>query len=157
MLSLSSASERRLLQALVALVALVPVLAGLAGILYGLHVLDVHAGLPRDADSQVRYLSGLLFAIGLGFWSTVPRIDAQGARFRLLTALVVVGGFARLYASARSGLPGASMLAGLALELFITPGLAIWRERLERNCRERAPDSQGSKTVFPRQEARWPV
>src|SRR5207247_11188867 len=100
------------------------ILAGIAGVAYGLRIFDGHAGVSRDGDSQVRYLSGLLVAIGLGFWSTVPRIDVQGARFRLLTTLVLIGGFARLYALARSGLPAASMLAGLGLELFITPGLA---------------------------------
>jgi len=54
----------------------------------------------------------------------------------LLTTLVLIGGFARLYGLARSGMPAGSMLAGLALELVITPGLAIWREGLERKCRD---------------------
>jgi hypothetical protein len=136
MIMLSPARERRFLQAAVILLALVPVLAGIAGVVYGLRIFDMHAGVSRDGDSQVRYLSGLLVAIGLGFWSTVPSIDAQGARFRLLTALVLIGGFARLYALARSGLPAGSMLAGLALELVVTPSLAIWREGLERKCRD---------------------
>jgi hypothetical protein len=100
--------------------------------MYGLHVLDVHAGVSRDGDSHVRYLSGLMLAIGLGFWSTVPKIEAQGPRFRLLTTLVLIGGRGRLYALVLSGPPAVAMLGGLAMELLVTPGLAIWREGLER-------------------------
>lgn len=127
--------ERRLLQACVALLALVPVLAGLAGVLHGLDLFDAHADLSRSGESHVHYLSGLLLAIGLGFWSTVPRIEAHGARFRLLTALVVVGGLARLYALAMTGLPAAGMVGGLVMELGVTPALALWREGLERRSR----------------------
>ncbi len=46
-----------------------------------------------DLDSHFRYLSGLLLAIGIGFASTVPRIEAQGGRFWLLTGIVMVGGY----------------------------------------------------------------
>jgi hypothetical protein len=83
----------------------------------------------------VRYLSGLLLAIGLGFWSTVPRIDVQGPRFRLLTALVLVGGLGRLYGVALAGLPAPGTVGGLMLELAITPTLALWRERVEHRAR----------------------
>ena len=135
------ARERRLLQLSVALLALVPVLAGLGGALHGLGPFDAHAALSRDGDSHVRYLSGLILAIGLGFWTTVPRIEAQGPRFRLLAALVVVGGLARLYAVALTGLPAAGMVGGLMLELALTPALALWRERLERRWRPGAARS----------------
>ena len=84
-----------------------------------------------------RYLSGLLLAIGLAFWGTVPRIEAQGVRFRLLTLLVFTGGLARLAGVFLIGLASPAMLFGLAMELFITPCLAFWRERLDRLCRGR--------------------
>jgi Domain of unknown function (DUF4345) len=135
----SSGRERRLLQITVALLAVVPILTGLAGVLHGLEPLDAQASLSRDGDSHVHYLSGLLLAIGLGFWSTVPRIEAQGPRFRLLTVLVLVGGFARLYGVALAGLPAAAMVGGLMLELAVTPALALWRERLERRSPRAAP------------------
>ena len=117
----------------------------------------MHAGVSRSGDSQVRYLSGLLVAIGFGFWSTVPRIDTQGARFRLLTALVLAGGCARLYAVTRSGLPAAGMQTGLALELLVTPGLALWREALERRFHAPLPELHPRAPVSSRHEARWPV
>jgi hypothetical protein len=129
---LSTARERRLLQSTVTLAASVPVLVGLAGIVGGLGAVDAAAGWSLNGDSHVRYLSGLMLAVGVAFWSTVPSIEAEGSRFRLLTALVVVGGLARLYASVLAGLPGPGMRAGLGLELVAAPSLALWREGLER-------------------------
>ena len=147
MSTLSSGLERRLLQISVTVLAVVPILTGLAGVLHGLELLDGRASLSRDGDSHVHYLSGLLLAIGLGFWSTVPRIDTQGPRFRLLTVLVLVGGLARLYGVALAGLPAAGMVGGLVLELAITPALALWRERLER--RSRSADSVPNRICEP--------
>ncbi len=89
--------ERRLLQLVVVLAGFVPVLAGGAGVLLGAAMVN-DAGANLSADSHFRYLSGLLLAIGLAFWSTIPRIAAQTARFRLLTCLVVAGGLGRLVA-----------------------------------------------------------
>jgi hypothetical protein len=154
---LSPAGERRLLQMVVAILALVPVVTGLASVACGLSIFDPHAAVSRSGDSQVHYLSGLLTAIGLGFWTTVPRIDEQGGRFRLLTALVLAGGFARLYAVVRLGLPAAGMLAGLALELIVTPGLAVWREALERKSHASTPRVPSAVRVPSRQEAGWPI
>jgi fumarate reductase subunit D len=128
----SARLERRLLQGTVTVTALIPILVGVAGIVAGLGAFDASDGASRNADSHVRYLSGLSLAIGVAFWSTVPAIEASGSRFRLLTGLVVVGGLARLYAAVRTGLPGPAMRAGLALELLAAPLLALWRERLER-------------------------
>ena len=85
--------ERMLLRATVGLVALVPILAGAGGILFGGAMTGASLG-DAGLDSHVRYLSGLLFAIGLGFWSTLPDIERKGPRFQLLTFLVFAGGLA---------------------------------------------------------------
>jgi hypothetical protein len=130
----SHALQLRMLQATVAILSLVPISAGLAGAVYGIGVFEPAASLGFDADSTGRYLSGLLLAIGLGFWATVPGIEAQGVRFRLLTLLVFTGGLARLAGLFLVGLPSAGMLFGLFMELAVTPALALWRERLERLC-----------------------
>jgi len=132
---LSVARERRLLQAAVLLAALIPICAGLMGVNGGLAAIDAAARWTLNGDSHVRYLSGLIFAIGVGFLSTVPGIEACGARFRLLTLLVLIGGLARLYAVALWGLPGPAMRGGLVMELLVAPGLALWRERVERRLK----------------------
>jgi hypothetical protein len=89
-------------------------------------------GLPGEAaaDSHFRYLSGLLLAIGLGFWSTIPNLPLHAPRFRLLTAIVVLGGLARLLALPLQGWPGSAMSAALVMELVVTPLLCLWQGRV---------------------------
>jgi Na+/alanine symporter len=80
----------------------------------------------------VRYLSGLLLAIGLAFWSLVPKIESAGQVFRLLTFVVVIGGLARLASFAASGVPSRTMQFALLMELCVTPLLCVWQYRLEQ-------------------------
>jgi len=112
----------------VAVFGLIPVGAGLAGMLTGTTMLGVPT--PTEVDSHFRYLSGLLLAIGLAFWSTIPRITQSTTIFRLLTALVFVGGIGRLIGVFSVGVPTPPMLGGLAMELVITPLLCLWQARV---------------------------
>ncbi len=121
--------SRRLLQVLVAVLGLVPVLSGLAGIVLG-PSMAARIDPPLALDSHFRYLSGLLLAIGLAFWSTIPRIEDESARFRLMTVLVVMGGLSRLLGLVLRGVPPAPMLFGLCMELGVTPLLCWWQHRV---------------------------
>ncbi len=124
--------ERRALQILVAVGCIVPLAAGAAGVLLGPVMMDAAAA--PALDSHYRYLSGLLLAIGIGFASTIPKIESQGARFRLLTLIVVVGGVGRAVSAAAVGFPHGAMAAALVMELVVTPGLALWQHRIARKC-----------------------
>lgn len=141
--SLTPQTERRALQVAVAILSLVPVLGGAAGIALGARVFgaDVHA---LSGDSHVRYLSGLLFGIGLAFWATVPSIERQGPRFRLLAGLVLIGGLGRLAALAIAGSPGRIMVLALGMEIVVTPLLALWRERVGRRSGMALPRADAS-------------
>lgn len=121
--------ERTLLQACMAIAACVPVAAGSAGILMGVGMVPRSIHTPA-LDSHFAYLSGLLLAIGLGFWSAVPRIEAKLDRIRLLTGLVVLGGLARALVLARDGWPGSYMAAALVMELGVTPLICLWAMRV---------------------------
>ena len=123
-----SIREKRLLQGAVVVFGFVPVLAGLAGVFTGGGFLG--QTLDISSDSHLRYLSGLLLGIGLCFWSTVPRIAAMTARFRLLTLIVVIGGLGRAYALAMTGAPSTGMMLALGMELVVTPGLCWWQGRV---------------------------
>jgi hypothetical protein len=118
------------LQILVVIGSLVPISAGAAGMLLGPPILDYSAVGSGDLDSHFRYLSGLLFAIGIGFASTVPRIEEQGGRFLLLTFIVMVGGIGRLLSLLSIGTPSPAMMAALVMELLVTPCLALWQRRV---------------------------
>jgi hypothetical protein len=128
--------ERLLLQVFVAIGGLVPVAAGTAGIFLGPEF--VGATIGTAADSHFRYLSGLLLGLGLGFWSTIPRIEANGTRFKLLTFLVIVGGLARLFSLAVIGIPPVGVFGALTMELGVTPLLCWWQFRLSRKFRSKA-------------------
>jgi uncharacterized protein DUF4345 len=124
-------TEKRLLQAAVAIACLVPVTAGGFGVIRGPAMLDIAAA-AAPAAAHFRYLSGLLLGIGLGFLSMLPRIEAHGRRFRLLAAIVLVGGLSRLISVALSGSIDAATLFALVMELGVTPALALWQWRVAR-------------------------
>ena len=81
-------------------------------------------------DSHFRYLSGLLFAIGLGFASTIPNIENHKSRFQLLTMIVLIGGMGRLAGIFLNGIPDNPMLFALVMELVVTPLLCLWQRRI---------------------------
>ena len=131
--------ERRALQVSIAIAALLPVVSGLWGITHGV------SG-DGWADNHHRYLCGLLLAIGLGYWSTVPRIEAMGARLRLLTALVMIGGVARLVGLALGDAATAEVVAALAMELGAAPFICLWQMRVIPTER---PNSLGIAKLKP--------
>jgi len=143
--------ERSLLQFCVGVAGIVPVAAGTAGILLGPEFVSAVVGV--SADSHFRYLSGLLLSIGLGFWSTIPRLEANGDRFRLLSFIVVAGGLARLISLVAIGLPSIGMRAALVMELGVTPLLCFWQWRVSLQgccCNARpvnGPDRHGQKSL----------
>ncbi len=110
------------LQACVALGAAWAVGAGAWGVIDGLG--SRTAGLV----SQGRYLSGLLMAIGLGYWTTIFNIEQKTARFRLLTALVAIGGLCRLLGLAMGDDVSLATLGPLVLELGLAPLLCLWQQ-----------------------------
>lgn len=117
-------AQRNVLRACVALAAIVPVGGGLWGALEGLR------GASGWSTSHYHYLSGLLLAIGLGFWSTVPNIERRTQRFRLLTGLVVIGGLCRLLDVALGSPLSPAIAAALTMELVATPLLCLWQGRM---------------------------
>ena len=122
--------ERRWLQIAIALLGLIPVSAGAAGALLGPAMLNEIG--DAVLDSHFRYLSGVLLAIGLGYWTAIPRIELQGERIGILTLVVVGGGFCRALGMLLYGLPGGGMTAALAVELVLAPLIYLWQVRVAR-------------------------
>jgi hypothetical protein len=121
--------ERRALQMVILVAGLVPVLGGGAGAMLGERAFGPWAG--GAEDSHMRYLSGLLLAIGVAFWGCVPAIERRGAMVRLLTLIVVTGGLARLAGVFLAGNPG-RMGWALIMELIVTPLVCLWQGRVAR-------------------------
>jgi hypothetical protein len=115
-------SEKRALQACIAAAGLVGVVGGGWGALHA-------PGLGAEAASHARYLSGLLLAIGLVSWTTLPDIARKGHRLRLLAALVAIGGLCRLLGVALGDIASWQVVAALVMELVVTPLLCFWQSR----------------------------
>ena len=117
----------------IALPDLVPIAAGLAGIVFGPAMPGANElpALP-DRYGYYRYLSGLLLAIGLGFWTAIPPNEHYTAFCRLPDAIVTVCGIGRLIGLSVTGVPTAATLAASVMVLVITPLLCPWQTQVSR-------------------------
>lgn len=126
------AAQRRQLQIAVALAALVPLLGGAMGMGWGAGLMG-DVTVPGRLDSHVRYLSGLLFGLGLMALASVPGIERHGGRFDVIVLLVGIGGLARLWAVlAYSTWWSPFVFLPLVMELVVTPVLWLWQRRVAR-------------------------
>jgi hypothetical protein len=125
-------TEKRLLQTVVAAACAVPVIAGASGVILGAEWFKGVEAPPIDLDSHLRYLSGILIAIGISFARCIPDIEIKTERFRLLCFLVICGGLARLVSMVIDGLPSQGHIFGLVMELGVVPLLMVWQGRLDR-------------------------
>jgi len=129
--------EKRLLQAIVAAACLVPLITGGWSILHGPGFLGHPPVIPIDLDSHFRYISGIFFAVGIAFASCVPGIEIKGPRFRLLGALVIMGGLSRTVSLFAVGAPSKGHLFAFAMELGVVPLLLLWQAGFAKRWRQR--------------------
>jgi hypothetical protein len=127
--------EKRLLQIVVAIACLVPLSVGGQSILNGPSFLGHPPVIPTDLDSHFRYISGIFFGVGIAFATCIPDIEAKSPRFRLLGALVVCGGLARVVSLMSVGPPSKGHLFAFAMELGVVPLLMLWQAGLARRYR----------------------
>jgi hypothetical protein len=122
--------ERKLLQIALALAGLLTGAFGLAGILFGASFTDFSDNVV--VDSYIRFLKGMLLAIGLIYWSSIPQIERHSERISLVTFIVVLGAVARLIAVIGHGVPTIGIAVGLAGALIAAPLLWLWQRRVAR-------------------------
>jgi hypothetical protein len=132
---MSPPAERRLLQIAVTLACLVPLVMGSLSVIRGVTVIKGAPASP-DLDSHFRYLSGIFLALGIAFASCVLAIERRGERFRLLGAMVIAGGLARMLSWAMVGQPGYGHRFGLVMELGVVPLLMLWQARVAQRYGE---------------------
>lgn len=128
--------ERKLLQIAVALAGFAAIVFGGAGVLIG----TTFMGLSDDVviDSSVRFLKGMTLAIGLVYWSAIPRIERHGERIALVTFVLVGGALARLMAVISHGVPTVGILLTLAGDLIFVPLLWLWQRHVASIARRTA-------------------
>jgi hypothetical protein len=120
--------ERRLLQFAIACAGLIGVILGLTGVLFG----TLHTDLSGDVvlDSYVRFGKGVLLAIGLIYWSSIPQIERHGDRIALITLILVVGSLSRLLSLAGHGVPTFGILGNLIAGLVFVPLVWLWQRHV---------------------------
>jgi hypothetical protein len=128
--------ERKLLQVAFAVAGLVLVGFGLAGVVFGANFTDLSGNVVMD--SYLRFLKGMLLAIGLVYWSSVPDIERHGERISLVTFILMLGAVPRLMAVIAHGVPTIGILIGLAGELIFAPLLWLWQGHVARVARRGA-------------------
>ena len=138
--------ERRLLQLAVVVACFVPLSAGAIGIVQGpamIRHIPQEAVSGADLQSHFRYLSGLLFGLGVAFAATVPTIERRSEVFLGLCGAVVAGGLARLLSVFAAGPPTRVHQLALLMELVVVPLLLVWQRRISHRF-------QSSAAVPPR-------
>jgi len=120
--------ERKLLQIVFAAAGLVLVGFGLAGVFFGANFMDLSGNVVMY--SYFRFLKGMLLAIGLIYWSSIPDIERHGERVSLVTFILVLGAVPRLMAVIGHGVPTIGILIGLAGELVFAPLLWLWHRHV---------------------------
>jgi hypothetical protein len=120
--------ERKLLQTAFALAGLVLVGFGFAGIFFGADFLDLSGNVVMD--SYIRFLKGMLLAIGLVYWSSIPDIERHGERISLVTFILILGAVPRLMVVIGHGVPTIGILISLAGELIAAPLLWLWQRHV---------------------------
>ena len=104
-----------------------PLLAGGSGVARGPAWIKGVGAVPVDLDSHFRYMSGIFLGVGIAFVTCIRDIERKGDRFRLLGALVIMGGLARLWSLIEAGPPTRGHVLGLGMELIVVPCLMAWQ------------------------------
>jgi hypothetical protein len=122
--------QRKLLQIAIAIAGLAGVAVGLTGVLFG----TLYADLSADVvlDSYVRFLKGVLLAIGLIYLSCIPQIERRGDRIALVTFILVCGTLSRLLTVIGHGVPTLGIIGNLVTGLILVPLLWLWQRHVAR-------------------------
>jgi len=114
---------------LLILLGLVAVITGGRSVASGLvGVVDVVARPAIELDNNVRFLSAIWTAIGIGLFSCVPDPLRNRPALQMLVWLVFAGGVGRLVAFGLHGLPATPYIAIAASELLAPLLLLLLRK-----------------------------
>jgi hypothetical protein len=121
---------RVVLAVLVGALGLVAVVSGISGMVLG----------PREVtdpsfalDSNFRFLSAFLTGAGAILLWSLTRLDRATVELRIVSALVFVGGLARLLAMTTAGRPDTAYVSYIVAELVLPPVIVALQARLVRS------------------------
>ena len=124
--------EKRLLQAALAIGGAFSLFVATLSVTQGVAAITRDGAANLGLDSHFRYLSGIFLGALIAMYSCIPDVERKGERLRLIGALIVCGGLARLIGVFAMGLPGWGHRYGLVMELVVTPLILLWQARVAR-------------------------
>lgn len=88
--------------------------------------------LPREPflDTNLRFYSGLWLGVGVAILATVRRFENHLAMYRLIWAMIFVGGVGRMMSLLTIGTPPFPIVGLMILELWGAPFLAYCQMRM---------------------------
>jgi len=124
------------LQIVMGLLGIIPVATGLLGLLGVADPFYVAAGVPPIVmlDSNLRFFSGVWLGLGLGIYWLIPTIERQTLLFRVLWAMIFIGGIGRLLSLTMLAWPPVPFIAFMALEIVGAPLFIVWQTRLSKSA-----------------------
>ena len=125
--------EKRLLQIVVGLGAVIAVLAGARGVVHGPAIAGA-SSIELGAESQYRFLSGMLAGLGAAYTALIPTIERESQRLFMLTLIVGVAGFVRAAEMLGSGPEGLTSYFSLIVSLVAAPAVYLWQLRIARRA-----------------------
>jgi Domain of unknown function (DUF4345) len=123
--------ERRLLQIAIFIAGLVPIAMGVAGVAWGVRFFSLDDN--PAVDGAVRFLSGVLLAVGAQYWASIPHIEKHETQYAVLTFILVFGTLARLTSLFFGGVPSFGTIFVSAVTLIYVPLLWMWQRRIAHN------------------------
>ena len=134
--------SRRALQIVMGILGIIPLTAGLLGLLGGVEDPRYGGGVPRIVvlDSNIRFYAGVWLGLGLTLYWLIPTIERQTVLFRVLWAMIFIGGIGRLVSMAMLGWPPARTVAFAALEIIGAPLFVWWQSRVANDERRRVDE-----------------
>ena len=113
----------------------IPFASGLIGMVVGPKTLPGDSSeVMATLDSEYRFINAFWFSIAPIIWSTLPRVEKETTKLRLIMGVVFAGGLARLISWRRTGRPHPVFLGAIAIELVGMPVMAVWQNRLAAQC-----------------------
>ena len=107
-------------------------LTGAVDMFAGVHLLilggaDLHA-VTSDAvlNSQVGFWGAIWFGFGFILWRASTHLGDERSLFRILCAIIILSGLARLGSAVAYGLPGPVLTGAMILELVAGVGFLAW-------------------------------
>jgi hypothetical protein len=129
--------SRKVLQLCLVILGLVPVITGILG-LFGIDdPLYASLNLPHSPvlDSNVRFYSGVWFLLGITVLITVRSIERYFELYKVLWAMIFMGGIGRLISIALLGWPPIPFIGFTVLEIAGPPIFLFWHRRILRTAK----------------------